>query len=56
MLIDGTTQPGYAGTPLIDLSGQALGGSDPLTIASAVTVRGLAIDGFAFGRRRSRTS
>ncbi len=49
VLIDGTSQPGFAGTPLIDLSGQSLAGSDPLTIASAVTVRGVAIGGFGFG-------
>ena len=56
VLIDGTTQPGFAGTPLIDLTGQALGGSDPLSIASSVTVRGVAIDGFALGGGALRTS
>jgi len=29
VLIDGTSQPGYAGTPLIDLTGQELGGFRP---------------------------
>jgi len=49
VLIDGTSQPGFAGTPLIDLTGQALSGSDPLSIASSVSVRGVAIGGFARG-------
>ena len=49
VLIDGTSQPRYAGTPLIELTGQALVGSDPLSIASSATVRGVMIDGFALG-------
>ena len=49
VLIDGTSQPGFAGTPLIDLTGQELGGSEPLTTDSSVTIRGVAIDGFALG-------
>jgi hypothetical protein len=48
VLIDATTQPGFAGTPLIVLSGQSLVGSDPLAVGSEVTVRGLAIDGVSF--------
>jgi hypothetical protein len=47
VLIDGTSQPRFAGMPLIDLSGQSLARSNPLMIASDVIVRGLAIDGFA---------
>jgi len=48
-LIDGTTQPGFAGAPLIAVSGGSAGGPAALTIAaSAVTVRGLAINQFAF--------
>jgi len=46
VVIDGTTQPGYAGTPLIALSGQAAGGFDALTISSYVSVRSLAIDSY----------
>jgi hypothetical protein len=50
LFLDGTTQPGYAGTPLIELSGQAAGTADGLTITgSGTTVRGLAIDDFASG-------
>ena len=49
VLIDGSSQPGYAGTPLIALGGQAAGNTDVLTIQSDVTLRGLVIDGFAYG-------
>jgi hypothetical protein len=50
IMIDGTSQPGYAGAPLIELSGQAAGVADGLTIIrSGITIRGLAIDGFAAG-------
>ena len=50
MLIDGFSQPGYAGTPLIELSGSQAGGSDGLTITGPdVTVRGLDINGFSQG-------
>ena len=50
ILVDGLSQPGYAGTPLIELSGQSAGPADGLTITGAgVTVRGLAIGGFAAG-------
>ena len=48
MLIDGFSQPGYAGTPLIELNGSQAGLGDGLTITgSGVTVRGLDIDGFS---------
>jgi CSLREA domain-containing protein len=43
LVIDGTSQPGFAGTPLIDLTGQSL------AISSQVTVRAVMFDGFAFG-------
>ena len=50
VLIDGFSQPGYAGTPLIELSGSQAGIADGLTITgSGVTVRGLDINGFAEG-------
>ena len=50
VLIDGFSQPGYAGTPLIELNGSQAGGGDGLTITGAdVTVRGLDIDNFAQG-------
>ena len=46
--IDGTTQPGYAGQPLVELNGGSTGdGTEGLTInAGDSTVRGLVIDGF----------
>ena len=50
VLIDGFSQPGYAGTPLIELSGSQAGGGDGLTITGPdVTVRGLDINGFSQG-------
>ena len=50
VLIDGYSQPGYAGTPLIELSGSQAGGGDGLTITgSDVTVRGLDINSFSQG-------
>jgi len=50
VLIDGTSQPGYTGTPLIELSGSEAGGGDGLTITgSNVTIRGLNINGFSQG-------
>ena len=50
VLIDGFSQPGYSGTPLIELSGSQAGGGDGLTITSAdVTVRGLDINNFSQG-------
>jgi hypothetical protein len=48
VVIDGTSQPGYAGTPLIALSGPAAG-PDPLSVASTVVVRALGIGEFALG-------
>ena len=58
VLIDGESQPGYAGTPLIELSGSAVihgyyyspSSADGLTITGPdVTVRGLDISGFSNG-------
>ena len=48
VVIDATTQPGYAGTPLIELDGTGAGGSaSGLVIkAGGSTVRGLAIGNF----------
>ena len=50
VLIDGFAQPGYAGSPLIELSGPNPAVIDGLTITgSGVTIRGLAIDDFSSG-------
>ncbi|MBI3949375.1 MAG: HYR domain-containing protein [Acidobacteria bacterium] len=49
VVIDGTTQPGFAGTPLIELNGASAGSStDGLVIITAgnSTVRGLVINRF----------
>ncbi len=48
VVIDGTTQPGYAGAPLIAIISQGTGDADPLTVGSDVTVKGLAIGGASF--------
>ncbi len=50
VLIDGTSQPGYSSTPLIEINGRQAGSGDGLTITGAgVTVRGLDIDSFSQG-------
>ena len=47
VIIDATTQPGYAGSPLIELNGALVGSGSGITIRSgSSTVRGLAIGGF----------
>ena len=53
VIIDGTTQPGYNGTPLVELDGTSAGTtSNGLFIGtggSGSTIRGLAIGGFGTG-------
>ena len=50
VLIDGESQPGYRGTPLIEINGSQAGGGDGLTITGPdVTVRGLDINNFSQG-------
>ncbi len=48
VVIDGTTQPGYAGAPLIAIVGQGTADADPLTVGADVTVKGLTVGGFSF--------
>lgn len=54
-IIDGTTQPGYTGSPLIEIRGDSaptgggLGSYGLVIRASNVVVRGLAINGFRHG-------
>jgi hypothetical protein len=48
VLIDGTTQPGYTGAPLIAVVGAGPGNPDPLAVGSDVTVKGVAIGGASF--------
>ena len=45
-VIDGATQPGFAGTPLIELNGNNLGASGLSINAAGCTVRGLDINRF----------
>ena len=47
--MDGTSQPGYAGTPLVILNGSLAGSSVPglMVAASNTTIEGLAIDSFS---------
>lgn len=50
VILDGTTQPGYAGTPLIELDGSLAGtaGVDGISVGTAgCVVRGLAINRFS---------
>ena len=51
VIIDATTQPGYAGTPLVQITGLLAGaGATGLDIeAAGTTVKGLIIDGFDIG-------
>ncbi|HEU4768614.1 MAG TPA: SBBP repeat-containing protein, partial [Pyrinomonadaceae bacterium] len=51
VVIDATTQPGYAGSPLIEIDGtNAAGGQNGFTIAAGgTTIRGFAIGRFNFG-------
>ncbi len=47
-VIDGTTQRGYAGAPLISVVGPGTGGAESLSVGADATVRGLAIGGASF--------
>src|SRR5262249_32906068 len=50
VVIDGTSQPGDSGTPLIAIDPASSGIADALTVTgSEITVRGLATGGFALG-------
>ncbi len=50
VLIDGESQPGYSGAPLVEINGSQAGGGDGLLItAPDVAVRGLDIDSFSAG-------
>ncbi len=48
VVIDGTTQPGYAGTPIIELDGTRLGNYYPglVLVAGNSTIRGLVLNRF----------
>ena len=54
VVLDATTQEGFAGTPLIELDGTGAGGANGLTLASTgSTVRGFVINRFSNGIRIS---
>jgi len=56
VIIDGWTQDGFSGEPVIELDGSANGGTDGLVIAASdSTVRGLILHGFATGIRLDGT-
>ena len=59
VVLDGSSQPGYAGTPLITLDGALAGlgsiGLDLVASASGSTIRGLSILGFETGIKLSGT-
>jgi parallel beta-helix repeat protein len=47
--IDGTTQPGYTGTPIIELDGSSAGDADGLLVSPGGSViRGLVVNRFAY--------
>ncbi|HEV3229185.1 MAG TPA: PKD domain-containing protein [Solirubrobacteraceae bacterium] len=50
VVVDGTTQPGFSGSPLIRVDGASTSSASGLLIeANSVTVRGLALTGWAVG-------
>jgi len=46
LIIDGASQPGFAGTPIIELNGNGLAGSGLTVSAANTTIRGLVINRF----------
>lgn len=49
VLIDGSTQPGFAGTPIVELNGSKSAERALFVNAPGSTIRGLVINGFSFG-------
>src|SRR5829696_5460906 len=50
LIIDGTTQPGFAGTPIVELNGEASDSFAGLEIsADGTTIQGLVINRFSVG-------
>jgi parallel beta-helix repeat protein len=49
VVIDGTTQPGFAGMPLVELDGSTAAGTGLMITAGSSTVRGLVINRWATG-------
>ena len=55
VVLDGTTQPGYAGAPLIGIVGQPTADADPLSVGSDFTLKGVAIAGTVFANVNATT-
>ncbi len=49
LMIDGTSQPGYSSTPLIELNGSGTGGSEISITADICVIKGMAIGNFQTG-------
>src|SRR5262249_2949186 len=48
VIIDASTQPGYAGAPLVEIDGRQISNTDGFVIkAGGTTIRGFAIGGFS---------
>jgi SdrD B-like domain/Right handed beta helix region len=47
LVLDGTSQPGYVGSPLVEINGASGAGGIGLEVDSACTIEGLAINGFS---------
>src|SRR5207245_1858083 len=45
-LVDGTTQPGYAGKPLVRVDGAWAGGVDGIKLYGGCILKGLSVTGF----------
>jgi titin len=56
VVIDGTTQPGYAGKPLVQLNGTNSSAVGLRLLVGASTVRGLAINNFSAGALKLRSA
>src|SRR5206468_5362638 len=50
VLLDGTTEPGFAGAPTIELSGGGWSGAGFTLSSGTSTIRGIAINGFSFAQ------
>jgi Ca2+-binding RTX toxin-like protein len=46
LILDATSQPGYAGSPLIEIDGVSAGALSGLTVSAPTTIRGLSINNF----------
>ncbi len=47
-ILDGTTQPGYSGSPLISVVGDVLSAADPLSVGPQLSLKGVSVGGATF--------